>query len=84
MPQCCGKCWRRLDDPVAARRADLAGVRRDGHATRQSLEDFVVERGGLNLFAERLDGGHFVWPQTATGTVAMSSAELSMLLEGID
>ena len=39
---------------------------------------------GLNLFAKRLDGGRFVWPQTATGTVAMTSAELSMLLEGID
>ena len=39
---------------------------------------------GLNLFAKRLDGGRFVWPQTVTGTVAMTSAELSMLLEGID
>ena len=39
---------------------------------------------GLNLFAKRLDGGHFVWPNTATGTVAMTGAELSMLLEGID
>ena len=39
---------------------------------------------GLNLFAKRLDGGRFVWPQTMTGTVAMTSAELSMLLEGID
>ena len=39
---------------------------------------------GLNLFAKRLDGGHFVWPRAATGTVAMTNAELSMLLEGID
>ena len=39
---------------------------------------------GLNLFAKRLDGGRFVWPHAATGTVAMTSAELSMLLEGID
>jgi transposase len=39
---------------------------------------------GLNLLSKRLDGGHFVWPQTATGTVALSNAELSMLLEGID
>ena len=38
---------------------------------------------GLNLFAKRLDGGRFVWPQTAGGTVAMTSAELSMLLEGM-
>jgi transposase len=39
---------------------------------------------GMNLLSKRLDGGRFVWPQTATGTIALSSAELSMLLEGID
>jgi len=39
---------------------------------------------GLNLHCKRLDGGRFVWPQTAMGTVALTSAELSMLLEGID
>ena len=39
---------------------------------------------GLNLFAKRLDGGRFVWPQTGSGTVALTGAELSMLLEGID
>lgn len=39
---------------------------------------------GLNLFCKRLEGGKFIWPQTATGTVALTSAELSMLLEGID
>jgi transposase len=39
---------------------------------------------GMNLFAKRLTDGRFVWPQSATGTVALTSAELSMLLEGID
>ncbi|MDR5727614.1 MAG: IS66 family insertion sequence element accessory protein TnpB [Terriglobia bacterium] len=39
---------------------------------------------GMNLFAKRLSDGRFVWPQTATGTVALTGAELSMLLEGID
>jgi transposase len=39
---------------------------------------------GMNLLSKRLDGGKFVWPQTTTGTIALSSAELSMLLEGID
>ena len=39
---------------------------------------------GMNLLAKRLDGGHFVWPRTATGSVALTSAELSMLLEGMD
>jgi len=39
---------------------------------------------GLCLFAKRLERGRFVWPQAAGGTVALSSAQLSMLLEGID
>lgn len=39
---------------------------------------------GLCLFAKRLEGGRFVWPQATSGTVALSPAQLSMLLEGID
>jgi transposase len=39
---------------------------------------------GLCLFAKRLEGGRFVWPQATSGTVSLSRAQLSMLLEGID
>jgi len=39
---------------------------------------------GLCLFYKRLSDGKFVWPQSKDGTVAMSGAQLSMLLEGID
>jgi transposase len=39
---------------------------------------------GLCLFAKRLEQGRFVWPQAAGGTVWLSRAQLSMLLEGID
>ena len=39
---------------------------------------------GMCMFAKRLERGHFVWPQTRDGTVALSPAQLSMLLEGID
>jgi transposase len=39
---------------------------------------------GLCLFAKRLEGGRFVWPQATSGTVSLSGAQLSMLLEGID
>jgi transposase len=39
---------------------------------------------GLCLFAKRLERGRFVWPQATSGTVAVSGAQLSMLLEGID
>lgn len=39
---------------------------------------------GLCLFAKRLERGRFVWPQASSGTVHLSAAQLSMLLEGID
>jgi len=39
---------------------------------------------GLCLFSKRMDRGRFVWPVTDTGAVAMSAAQLSMLLDGID
>jgi transposase len=39
---------------------------------------------GLCVFAKRLEQGKFVWPQTSTGTVSLTGAQLSMLLEGID
>ncbi|MHA6717833.1 IS66 family insertion sequence element accessory protein TnpB [Sphingomonas sp. RS6] len=39
---------------------------------------------GLCLFSKRLDRGCFVWPVTASGTVVLTPAQLSMLLEGID
>lgn len=39
---------------------------------------------GLCLFAKRLERGRFVWPQAASGTVALTRAQLAMLLEGID
>lgn len=39
---------------------------------------------GMCLLAKRLERGRFVWPQAADGTVHLSAAQLSMLLEGID
>lgn len=39
---------------------------------------------GMCLFVKRLERGRFVWPQAASGSVVLSSAQLSMLLEGID
>jgi len=39
---------------------------------------------GLCLFAKRLERGRFIWPQATSGTVSLSQAQLSMLLEGID
>jgi len=39
---------------------------------------------GLCLFSKRMDCGRFIWPVTKEGSVDLSSAQLSMLLEGID
>jgi transposase len=39
---------------------------------------------GLCLFAKRLERGRFIWPLASEGTVLLTRAQLSMLLEGID
>jgi len=39
---------------------------------------------GLVLYAKRLEKGRFVWPQAKEGTVSLTAAQMSMLLEGID
>jgi transposase len=39
---------------------------------------------GMNLYAKRLERGRFIWPQATSGSVCLSAAQLSMLLEGID
>ena len=38
----------------------------------------------MGLFAKRLERGRFIWPQVVEGTVSLTRAQLSMLLEGID
>src|SRR5262245_9152401 len=38
----------------------------------------------LVLNAKRLENGRFVWPQAKEGTVSLTAAQMSMLLEGID
>lgn len=41
---------------------------------------------GLCLYAKRLEllKARFVWPQTGSGTVVLTAAQVSMLTEGID
>jgi transposase len=36
------------------------------------------------MLTKRLERGRFVWPQAESGSVSLSTAQLSMLLEGID
>ena len=39
---------------------------------------------GACMFMKRLEKGRFVWPSAKEGKVALSPAQLTMLLEGID
>ena len=39
---------------------------------------------GACLFSKRLEKGRFVWPSTKDGKIALTPAQLAMLLEGID
>jgi transposase len=39
---------------------------------------------GFCLFSKRLERGRFVWPRAEGGVITLTSAQLSMLLEGID
>jgi transposase len=39
---------------------------------------------GACLFSKRLEKGRFVWPSTKEGKIALTAAQLAMLLEGID
>ncbi len=39
---------------------------------------------GACLFSKRLEKGRFVWPSAKDGKVALTPAQLAMLLEGID
>ena len=39
---------------------------------------------GACLFSKRLERGRFVWPSAKDGKLALTPAQLAMLLEGID
>lgn len=39
---------------------------------------------GLCLPAKRLEHGRFIWPHASSGSLSLTRAQLSMLLEGID
>ena len=39
---------------------------------------------GFCLFAKRLEKGRFTWPITKDGTITLTPAQLSMLLEGLE
>jgi transposase len=48
------------------------------------VKALVWDGQGLVLYAKRLERGRFVWPKAKSGTITLTNAQLSMLLEGID
>ena len=48
------------------------------------IEVLWSDGDGLCLLTKRLERGLFVWPQTVEGSVHLGSAQLAMLLEGVD
>ena len=51
-----------------------------GHLIKILWHDGV----GMSLYAKRLERGRFIWPSPADGTVAITSAQLAYMLDGID
>ncbi len=39
---------------------------------------------GVSLYLKRLERGKFIWPSPADGVIAISSAQMGYMLEGID
>jgi transposase len=69
------------------------GLHRDPHAG--DLYVFRGKRGdllkilwhdglGMSLYAKRLERGRFIWPTPSDGMVAITTAQLGYMLEGID
>lgn len=69
---------------------DLARNLTDGdfvvfcNRARNRLKAIYWDGSGVCLFAKRLEGGRFAWPDSREAAKEITSAELSMLLEGID
>ena len=45
---------------------------------------FCFRGQGFCLFAKRLEKGRFTWPVTKEGSVTLTPAQLSMLVEGLE
>ena len=68
-------------------------LKRDPHAgdlfvfrgARGDLVKIIWHDGvGMSLYVKRLDRGRFIWTSPADGVVAISSAQLAYMLDGID
>jgi len=66
------------------------GLKRDPHAgdlyasAGHPIKILWHDGVGMSLYAKRLERGRFIWPSPADGTIAITSAQLAYMLEGID
>ena len=75
-----------------ARRADATGRQSSRRAIRKQndvrfgdlLKVLWHDGLGFSLYAKRLERGRFLWPSPVDGVVAITSAQLGYMLEGID
>jgi transposase len=51
---------------------------------RDTVKLFCYDQGGFWICAKRLEQGTFRWPAAATSTVTLTSADLTLLLSGLD
>jgi transposase len=65
----------RHPDPLPHLRCDGTG-----HLIKILWHDGI----GMSLYAKRLERGRFIWPSPADGMVAITSAQLAYMLDGID
>ena len=71
--------------PVYRRGLEEAGVADTVRGRRGDLIKIIWWDGqGACLFSKRLEKGRFVWPSAKEGKIALTAAQLAMLLEGID
>ena len=56
----------------------------DGGPPKDALRVAMVHESAKDGVAKRLERGRFIWPNATEGSVHLSGAQLSMLLEGID
>jgi transposase len=77
------RCWSRT---CCARIRSQAICFPSGGRKANLIKIVFWDGNGLCLFTKRLDQGGFIWPQADDrgGKVVLSSAQLSLLLEGID
>ena len=67
----------------------VSHCRATGPSERRSVRHWFENTGarskqGACLFSKRLEKGRFVWPSAKEGKIALTPAQLAMLLEGID